>query len=75
MRLLIVEDNRELASWLAKALVQARYAVDVAHDGEEAGHLLAVADYAAVVLDLSLPKVDGMTLLRHAFPRSFPVGE
>ncbi|MBN9028846.1 MAG: DNA-binding response regulator [Rhizobiales bacterium 63-7] len=65
MRLLIVEDNRELASWLAKALVQARYAVDVAHDGEEAGHLLAVADYAAVVLDLSLPKVDGMTLLRH----------
>jgi len=65
MRLLIVEDNRELANWLAKSLVQARYAVDVAHDGEEAEHLLAVSDYAAVILDLSLPKIDGLTLLSH----------
>ncbi|MCM2291131.1 response regulator [Allorhizobium sp. BGMRC 0089] len=64
MRLLIVEDNHELADWLAKALTQAHYQVDLAHDGEEADHLLAVADYAAVVLDLSLPKIDGMTLLK-----------
>ncbi len=64
MRLLIVEDNHELAAWLGKALTQARYAVDIAHDGEEAEHLLAVADYAAIVLDLSLPKIDGMTLLK-----------
>lgn len=64
MRLLIVEDNRELADWLAKSLVQARYAVDVAHDGEDAEHLLAVSDYAAVILDLSLPKIDGLALLR-----------
>ena len=64
MRLLIVEDNYELADWLARALTQARYTVDVAHDGEEAEHLLKIADYSAVVLDLSLPKVDGMTLLR-----------
>jgi len=64
MRLLIVEDNHELADWLARALEQAHYTVDAAHDGEEAEHLLAIANYAAVILDLSLPKVDGMTLLR-----------
>ncbi|MDO1583038.1 response regulator [Rhizobium oryzicola] len=75
MRLLIVEDNHELAAWLGKALTQAKYAVDIAHDGEEAEHLLAVADYAAIILDLSLPKIDGMTLLkqiRHA-GRKVPV--
>lgn len=64
MRLILVEDNQDLANWLAKALRQAQYSVDVAHDGEEAGDLLAVTDYAAVILDLSLPKVDGMTLLK-----------
>ncbi|MGG7517844.1 response regulator [Allorhizobium undicola] len=65
MRLLIVEDNPDLAGWLGRALTQARYTVDVAHDGEEAEEMLAVADYAAMVLDLSLPKIDGMTLLRN----------
>lgn len=64
MRLLIVEDNHELANWLARALTQARYTVDTAHDGEEAEHLLAIADYVAIILDLSLPKIDGMTLLK-----------
>jgi two-component system response regulator TctD len=64
MKLLLVEDNRELASWLGKALRQGQYAVDIAHDGEDADQLLKVADYAAVVLDLGLPKMDGMTLLK-----------
>jgi two-component system response regulator TctD len=65
MRLLTVEDNHELAAWLGKALTQAGYTVDIAHDGEEAEHLLSLTDYAAIILDLSLPKIDGMTLLRH----------
>ncbi|QND50488.1 response regulator (plasmid) [Phyllobacterium sp. 628] len=64
MRILLVEDNRELASWLGKALRQAQYAVDTVHDGEDAEHALQVADYALVILDLSLPKMDGMTVLR-----------
>ncbi|MDL2402959.1 response regulator [Rhizobium mayense] len=64
MRLLIVEDNRELASWLGKALRQAQYAVDIAYDGEDAEHMLKVAVYAVVILDLSLPKMDGLTLLK-----------
>lgn len=64
MRLLIVEDNRELASWLARALTQAHYSVELAFDGEEALHMIALSDYDAIVLDLSLPKADGMTVLR-----------
>ncbi|TXI12572.1 MAG: response regulator [Rhizobium sp.] len=64
MRILIVEDNRELASWLGKALRQAQYVVDIAYDGEDAEHMLKVAAYAVVILDLSLPKMDGLTLLK-----------
>jgi two-component system response regulator TctD len=64
MRILIVEDNRELAAWLGKALRQAQYAVDIAYDGEDAEHMLKIAGYAVVILDLSLPKLDGLTLLK-----------
>jgi two-component system, OmpR family, response regulator TctD len=64
MRILLVEDNRELASWLGKALRQAQYAVDIVHDGEDADHSLMVAAYAVMILDLSLPKLDGLTLLK-----------
>lgn len=64
MRLLVVEDNYELAAWLAKALRQAQYTVDIAADGDEAELMLKVAPYSALILDLSLPKMDGLTLLK-----------
>lgn len=64
MKILIVEDNKELADWLGKALRQAQYAVDIAFDGEDAELMLKVASYSAVILDLALPKIDGMTLLK-----------
>jgi two-component system response regulator TctD len=64
MRLLIVEDNADLAAWLAKALKQAQYTVDIAADGLDAEHMLSLAAYAAVILDLSLPNLDGMTVLK-----------
>jgi two-component system response regulator TctD len=64
MRLLIVEDNADLAAWLGKALKQAQYTVDIAADGLDAEHMLNLAAYAAVILDLSLPKLDGMTVLK-----------
>ncbi|ANM14759.1 MULTISPECIES: response regulator [unclassified Rhizobium] len=64
MRLLVVEDNKDLAAWLGKALRQAQYAIDIAYDGEDAEHLLKVAEYSAMILDLSLPKLDGLTLLK-----------
>ncbi|MEX2695327.1 response regulator [Rhizobium mongolense] len=64
MRLLIVEDNADLAAWLAKALRQTQYTVDIAADGLDAEHMLRLATYSAVILDLSLPKLDGMTVLK-----------
>ncbi len=63
MRLLVVEDDPDLARQLETALRDAGYAVDVAYDGEE-GHFLGDTEpYDAVVLDLGLPKMDGVTVL------------
>lgn len=64
MRLLLVEDDRELADWLAKTLRQSQYAVDVAHDGEDAELALKTGEYALVVLDLSLPRRNGLDVLK-----------
>ncbi|MDB5510260.1 MAG: DNA-binding response regulator [Hyphomicrobiales bacterium] len=63
MRLLVVEDDRDLNRQLVTALEQAGYAVDRAYDGEE-GHFLGESEpYDAVVLDVGLPKKDGITVL------------
>jgi two-component system, OmpR family, response regulator len=61
---LIVEDEMRLARQLAKAIGEAGYAVDCAGDGERADFLSHTERYDAVVLDLGLPRVDGLTLLR-----------
>src|SRR5215475_4825650 len=63
MRILVVEDDKDLQRLLKKALSEAGYVVDVASDGEE-GHFLGDTEpYDAVVLDLGLPKIDGVTVL------------
>jgi two-component system OmpR family response regulator len=64
MRVLVVEDEQLLAQQLANALGEAGYAVDRAADGERADFLGHTERYDAVVLDLGLPKIDGLTLLR-----------
>ena len=64
MRVLVVEDEPRLSRQLADALAQAGYAVDCAADGERADFLGQTERYDAVVLDLGLPKVDGLTVLR-----------
>src|SRR5688572_26060155 len=64
VRVLVVEDEALLARQLASALGDAGYAVDCAEDGERADVLGRTEHYDAVVLDLGLPKVDGLTLLR-----------
>ena len=64
MRVLIVEDETQLARQLATALGDAGYAVDCAADGERADFLGQTERYDAVVLDLGLPKVDGLAVLR-----------
>ncbi|MFT4097189.1 MAG: response regulator transcription factor [Rhodoblastus sp.] len=63
MRLLVVEDDKDLNRQLAQALGQAGYAVDRAYDGEEGQFLGETEPYDAVVLDIGLPKVDGVAVL------------
>jgi DNA-binding response OmpR family regulator len=62
MRLLVVEDDRALATVLRRGLVEEGYAVDVAHRAATADEFVAVNDYALIVLDLGLPDGDGMDL-------------
>ncbi len=64
MRILLVEDSPKLSDWLAKALKQGGYAVDQVHDGGQADRLLLTETYDAVVLDIELPTLDGLTVLR-----------
>src|SRR6266571_4950148 len=64
MRILVVEDEASLARQLTSSIAEAGYAVDCAADGERADFLAQTERYDAVVLDLGLPNVDGLTLLR-----------
>jgi two-component system OmpR family response regulator len=63
MRLLVVEDEPDLLSGLARALRRDGYAVDTAVDGEEGLYKAGETDYDAILLDLQIPKLDGWTLL------------
>ena len=64
MRILIVEDERKIAEFLKKGLKAEGYAVDVAGDGEQGHFLAGTQDYDLMILDLRLPKMDGITLCR-----------
>src|SRR5258708_20097014 len=64
MRILVVEDEASLAKQLTSSIAEAGYAVDHAADGERADFLAQTEQYDAVILDLGLPKIDGLTLLR-----------
>jgi two-component system OmpR family response regulator len=63
MRVLVVEDEAALARRVAEALAASGYAVDIAADGERADFLARTEMYDAIVLDLGLPRIDGLTLL------------
>jgi two-component system OmpR family response regulator len=65
VRILVVEDEVALAEQLGGALSEAGYAVDHASDGQRAEFLGRTEGYDAVILDLGLPKMDGLTVLRH----------
>jgi DNA-binding response OmpR family regulator len=64
MRLLLVEDNQELSLWLSKVLQEEAFQVDCVHDAEMANLLLNNESYAAVLLDLKLPRASGQSVLR-----------
>jgi two-component system, OmpR family, response regulator len=65
MRILLVENDVQLVRQLTRALKEADYSVDLAADGEEGLFLGETEPYDAVILDLGLPRLSGLTILRH----------
>ncbi len=64
MRILVIEDEQKIANFIARGLQEEGYAIDVACDGEE-GHFLATTnEYDLIVLDLMLPRLDGLSLCK-----------
>jgi len=64
MRVLVVEDDRRLAASLRRSLVESGMAVDVAHDGEEGLAAASSTPYDVIVLDIMLPRLDGLEVTR-----------
>jgi DNA-binding response OmpR family regulator len=75
MRILIAEDDSSLASFVKKGLDAEHYTVDVSSDGEQARAMAGEFDDDLVVLDLSLPRLDGVAILRylHTSKPSMPI--
>jgi two-component system response regulator TctD len=64
MRILLVEDNRQLSDWLARTLENERYVVECSFDGNDANYRLQTQTYDLAILDLGLPHMDGHEVLR-----------
>src|SRR5208283_3269378 len=64
MRLLVVEDDSKIASFVVRGLKEAGFAVDHAADGETGLSLAETTDHDAAIIDIMLPKLDGVSLVR-----------
>lgn len=73
MRVLIVEDNKDLSTWLAKILRTGNYVVDCVHDAESVVEGSDLADYDLAIVDLGLTGMGGMELIRHVRSRGCSV--
>ena len=70
MRLLVVEDEMKVASFLKRGLEAENYAVDIATDGEDGLHLATSQEYDLILLDILLPKVNGLQVLERLRSRN-----
>jgi two-component system OmpR family response regulator len=73
MRVLVVEDDAKIASFVVRGLKQAGYAVDHAPDGETGLALAESTDYDAAIVDIMLPKLDGLSLIRRLRAERRPI--
>lgn len=64
MRILLVEDDKKMAALILRSLKERRYAVDVAHDGDQGLFLADVNPYDLIILDIMLPRKDGLSICR-----------
>lgn len=71
MRILLVEDDHHLAESLSEALEAQRYTVDVAHDGAMAWQHITMLPYDLMLMDVTLPQVDGLTLCQRMRSQGF----
>jgi DNA-binding response OmpR family regulator len=74
MRILITEDEKDLADALSRGLRQQGYAADIALDGEEALEMVEVNDYDLIILDLNLPKIDGVEVCQRIRAEGSSIG-
>jgi DNA-binding response OmpR family regulator len=65
MRVLVVEDERRLASIIRRGLMEEGYSVDLVYDGEEADYVATTTPYDVIILDVMLPKKDGFTVCKN----------
>jgi len=63
MRILVVEDDKKVAGFIKKGLEEETYAIDVSYDGEDGLHLGSEGQYDLIILDIMLPKIDGLEIL------------
>jgi heavy metal response regulator len=73
MRILVVEDEKKVASFLKKGLEEEYYAVDCAYDGEEALYMVEANEYDLMILDIMLPKIDGLEVLKGVRDKGAPL--
>jgi two-component system, OmpR family, response regulator len=64
MRILVIEDEKDVADYIAKGLRETGHMVDLAHDGKEGLLMATTGDYPIIILDRMLPLLDGMTILK-----------
>lgn len=64
MRILVIEDEKKVSAFIKRGLEQESYAVDLAEDGIEGQHMAEVNEYDAIILDIMLPKKNGLDVLR-----------
>ena len=64
MRILVIEDEKKVAHFIKKGLEEEHYAVDTAYDGETGLYMIGTNEYDLIVLDLMIPKIDGLEVLR-----------
>jgi len=65
VRILVIEDEKKVASFIQKGLKEEGYAVDVAHDGAEGDYLANINEYDCILLDIMLPKMNGIEVLKN----------
>ena len=71
MRILVVEDEKKVSGFIRRGLKEEGYAVDVAADGEEGHYLASTNEYDLLILDIMLPKLDGLTLCQQLRDRDY----